>query len=225
MQKMTFFKKKLKTTVFFSPLVSDHVVTLNCFTVRAHFFDFPIDFFWSLSPSLYADEVLCAAFRAARTPPYSIRVAQNSKNGETLYKFTKHFLYDTGPQKLSSGAGERYIFMFFIFSFYFPVENLLFATFAIHGLSQYYIIVVFPTEIPTFCNIHGSVIFGCDLFLLRVLASNSLTVTQELRVLVGLKGVAWGRSYSALPPSVCDRCLLYVYCFFNNFLKIIKIIQ
>ena len=44
MQKMTFFKKKLKKH-FFYLLVSDHVVTLNCFTVRAHFFDFPIDFF------------------------------------------------------------------------------------------------------------------------------------------------------------------------------------
>ena len=26
-------------------LVSDHVVTLNCFTVRPHFFDFPIVLF------------------------------------------------------------------------------------------------------------------------------------------------------------------------------------
>ena len=87
-KKITFFQNKL---FFFSPLVSGHVVTLNCFTVRAHFFDFPIDFFWSLSPSLYADEVLCAAFRAARTPPYSIRVRQNSQNDETQCKSVKRF--------------------------------------------------------------------------------------------------------------------------------------
>ena len=66
-KKMTFFQKKQKNN-FFSPLVSDHVVTLNCFTVRAHFFDFPIDFFWGLPLSLYADEVLCAASRAALPP-------------------------------------------------------------------------------------------------------------------------------------------------------------
>ena len=77
--KNDFFPKKTKKKVFFPLLVSDHVVTQTCITVRAHFFDFPIDFFWGLSPSLYADEVLCAAFRAARTPPYSIRVAQTSK--------------------------------------------------------------------------------------------------------------------------------------------------
>ena len=96
-------------------LVSDHVVTLNCFTVRTDFFVFPIDFFWGLPPSLYADEVLCAAFRAARTPPYSIRVRQNSQNGETQCKCIKLFFNGTGPQKLSSGAGESLIFMFFIF--------------------------------------------------------------------------------------------------------------
>ena len=66
-KKMTFFQKKQKK-VFFSPLVSDHVVTLNTFTVRAHFFNFPIDFFGGLPPSLYADEVLCAASRAALPP-------------------------------------------------------------------------------------------------------------------------------------------------------------
>ena len=45
MQKNDFFLKKSKKKVFFCPLVSDHVVTLNTITVRAHFFDFPIDFF------------------------------------------------------------------------------------------------------------------------------------------------------------------------------------
>ena len=55
--------------MFFYLLVSDHVVTLLCLSVEVDFFDFPIDFFWGLPPSLYADEVLCAAFRAARTPP------------------------------------------------------------------------------------------------------------------------------------------------------------
>ena len=43
MQKNDFFQKKIKNIFYL--LVSDHVVTLNCFTVRAHFFDFPIDFF------------------------------------------------------------------------------------------------------------------------------------------------------------------------------------
>ena len=36
---------RVTLALIFCPLVSDHVVTLNCFTVRAHFFDFPIDFF------------------------------------------------------------------------------------------------------------------------------------------------------------------------------------
>ena len=92
------WKKHIKKTpkMFFFLIVSDHVVTLNCFTVRAHFFDFPIDFFWGLPPSLYADEVLCAAFRAARTPPYSIRVRQNSQNDETQCKSVKRFFYATG---------------------------------------------------------------------------------------------------------------------------------
>ena len=91
MQKNDFFQKKTKKQVFFSPLVSDHVVTLNCFTVRAHFFDFPIDFFWVLPPSLYADEVLCAASRAA-LPPHMLFVFRKNRKwrnsmqvGETLF--------------------------------------------------------------------------------------------------------------------------------------------
>ena len=68
-----------------------------------------------LPPSLYADEVLCAAFRAARTPPYSIRVRRNSQNGETQCKCRTLFFNGTGPQTLSSGAGESLIFMFFYF--------------------------------------------------------------------------------------------------------------
>ena len=89
-KKWLFFKKN-KKKVFFSPLVSDHVVTLNTFTVRAHFFNFPIDFFGGLPPSLYADEVLCAASRAA-LPPHILfgwrknRKWRNSMQvGETLF--------------------------------------------------------------------------------------------------------------------------------------------
>ena len=59
--------------------------------------------------------MLCAAFRAARTPPYSIRVRQNSQNGETQCKCIKRFFNGTGLQKLSSGAVESLIFMFFYF--------------------------------------------------------------------------------------------------------------
>ena len=66
-KKMTFFKQTLKKH-FFLMLVGDHVVKLNCFTVRDDFVAFPIDFFWGLPPSLYADEVLCAASRAALPP-------------------------------------------------------------------------------------------------------------------------------------------------------------
>ena len=73
-----FFVKKWKTWFFFL-LVSDHDVTLNCFTVRAHFFDFPIDFFWVLPPSLYADEVLCAASRAALPPHMLVVFRKNRK--------------------------------------------------------------------------------------------------------------------------------------------------
>ena len=72
---MTF--KKNKKNIFYL-LVSDHVVTLNCFTVRADFFDFPIDFFWGLPPSLYADEVLCAACRAA-LPPHMLFVFRKNR--------------------------------------------------------------------------------------------------------------------------------------------------
>ena len=42
--KKVFFCQKNEKMFFFLLLVSDRVVTLNCFTVRAHFFDFPIDF-------------------------------------------------------------------------------------------------------------------------------------------------------------------------------------
>ena len=59
-------------------LVSDHVVKLNCFTVRDDFFAFPIDFFWGLPPSLYADEVLCAACRAA-LPPHMLFVFRKNR--------------------------------------------------------------------------------------------------------------------------------------------------
>ena len=91
MQKNDFFLKKSKKKVFFCPLVSDHVVTLNTITVRAHFFDFPIDFFLVLPPSLYADEVLCAASRAA-LPPHMLFVFRKNRKwrnsmqvGETLF--------------------------------------------------------------------------------------------------------------------------------------------
>ena len=40
----SFLLKKMKKIFLFS-VVSDHVVTLNCFTVRAHFFNFPSIFF------------------------------------------------------------------------------------------------------------------------------------------------------------------------------------
>ena len=59
-------------------LGSDHVVKLNCITVRDDFFAFPIDFFWGLPPSLYADEVLCAACRAA-LPPHMLFVFRKNR--------------------------------------------------------------------------------------------------------------------------------------------------
>ena len=65
--KKCFLSKNVKK-VFFYLLVSDHVVTLLCLSVMDDFFAVPIDFFWGLSPSLYADEVLCAASRAALPP-------------------------------------------------------------------------------------------------------------------------------------------------------------
>ena len=79
-------------------LVSDHVVKLNCFTVRDDFFAFPIDFFWGLPPSLYADEVLCAASRAA-LPPHILfgwrknRKWRNSMQvGENAFSCNKYAL-------------------------------------------------------------------------------------------------------------------------------------
>ena len=111
------FPKETKKKVFFPPLVSDHVVTQTCITVRAHFFDFPIDFFWGLPPSLYADQVLRAAFRAAPTPPYSIRVAQNSQNGETLYKWTKRTFVWNGSAKVELWCRRELNFhVFYYFS-------------------------------------------------------------------------------------------------------------
>ena len=96
-KKMTFFKKNKKKQNI-SPLVSDHVVTLTTFTVRAHFLDFPIDFFGGLPPSLYADEVLCAASRAA-LPPHILfgwrknRKWRNSMQvGETPFLCNKYAL-------------------------------------------------------------------------------------------------------------------------------------
>ena len=44
MQKNDIFQKKTKKKHFLLLLVSDHVVTLNCFTVRDDFCAFPIDF-------------------------------------------------------------------------------------------------------------------------------------------------------------------------------------
>ena len=77
--------------MFFYLLVSDHVVTLLCLSVTVDFFDFPIDFLWGLNPFTVAAEVLCAAFRATRTPPYTNGVSQKSQNGETLYKCIERF--------------------------------------------------------------------------------------------------------------------------------------
>ena len=71
-------------------LVSDHVVKLKCFTVRDDFFAFPIDFFWGLPPSLYADQVLCAASRAALPPIYYSGGAK-IENDKALYKCMKRF--------------------------------------------------------------------------------------------------------------------------------------
>ena len=79
-------------------LVSDHVVKLNCFTVRDDFFAFPIDFFWGLPPSLYADEVLCAACRAALPPhmPFVFRKNRKWRNSmqvhETLFLCNRYAL-------------------------------------------------------------------------------------------------------------------------------------
>ena len=85
-------------------------MTLTCFTVRAHFFDFPIDFFWSLSPSLYADEVLCAASRAA-LPPHILfgwrknRKWRNSMQvGETLFLCNRYAL----PPPYSIRVAQNY---------------------------------------------------------------------------------------------------------------------
>ena len=105
---MFFFSKKVKNC-FYYLLVSDPIVTLTCLSVRDDLFAFPIDFFWGLSPSLYADQVLCAAFRAA-LPPIFYSGGAKIENGETLHKCTKRLFYATGPQKLSSRSNESSIF-------------------------------------------------------------------------------------------------------------------
>ena len=109
---MTFFQKKQKKSFFFSPLVSDHVVTLITFTVRAHFFNFPIEISQGLPPSLYADEVLCAASRAALPPPYSIRVAQKSKktkpNASARNAFFMQQVRTTPPYSIRVAQHYRY---------------------------------------------------------------------------------------------------------------------
>ena len=93
-------------------LVSDHVVKLNCFTVRDDFFAFPIDFFWGLPPSLYADEVLCAACRAALPPPYAIRVSQKSKmtklNASAWNVFFMQQVRTTPPYSIPVAQNYRY---------------------------------------------------------------------------------------------------------------------
>ena len=63
----------------------------SCFLRTHEFFDFPIEFLWGLSTIAGTIQVLCAAFRAALTPSYTIRVAWKSKNDETQYKCMKRF--------------------------------------------------------------------------------------------------------------------------------------
>ena len=107
---MTFFQKKVKQTVFYV-LVSDPIVMRMCLSVRDDFFAFPIDFFWGLPPSLYAAEVLCAAFFLLYPPKLNreIENAQMTKpycNRETVNN------YASNSSKSVSRAGESFIFMF-----------------------------------------------------------------------------------------------------------------
>ena len=113
---MIFIKKCFKKYYFFFLIVSDHVVTLNCFTVRAHFFDFPIDFWWGLNPFTVAAEVLCAAFRATCTPPYTNGVSQKSQNGETLYKCIERFFSWNGSAKVELSFERELNFHVFLIS-------------------------------------------------------------------------------------------------------------
>ena len=94
-------------------LVSDHSRDAKVLVSEGRLFDFPIECFSSLLPSLYADQVLCAASWAALPPPYTIRVAQKTKLTKPYTSAWNVFFYATSPQKLSSRAGESSIFMFF----------------------------------------------------------------------------------------------------------------
>ena len=98
MQTSHFFRKQTKQNNFFILLVSDRIVTLTCLSVTHELFAELIDLFLGLAPSLYADEVLCAASWAAIPPPIYYSGGAKHENDKTLYKCMKRISDATGPQ-------------------------------------------------------------------------------------------------------------------------------
>ena len=111
MQKMSFFKKKLKEHFFFpacqwphrdaKALVSEGRIV--CFSHR---------FFWRPTTITIRRSGAVRSVSGRTTPPYTIRVAQKSNMAKPYTSARKVFFYATGPQKLSSRSNESSNFMF-----------------------------------------------------------------------------------------------------------------
>ena len=90
-------------------------MTRKCLSVRDDFFDFPIDFFGGLPPSLYADQVLCAAFRAALTPHILFGWRKNRKMAKPYTSARNAFLWN-GSAKVELWCRRELNFHVFYFS-------------------------------------------------------------------------------------------------------------
>ena len=111
--KKVFFVKQMENMFLFL-LVSDHVVTLNCFTVRAHFFDFPIDF-------LKATTITIRRWGAVRSvsgrayPPIFYSGGAKIENDETQCKSVKRFFWWDGSAKVELSFERELNFHVFLF--------------------------------------------------------------------------------------------------------------
>ena len=112
--KRVFVCQKSENNMFYL-FVSDHVVTRKCLSVRDDFFDFPIDFLRPTTITIRRSVAVRSASGRAYPPMFYSGGAKIEK-WRNLIQVHETFFYGTGPQKLSSGAGENLIFTFFIIS-------------------------------------------------------------------------------------------------------------